>query len=395
MVSKSWVVIELNSKGEEKFEEGTLASSLRRDLGVDEDFEIFIPAISFTRNHRKETITLIEGYVFVDSSLPDSNYFKLESRPYVEQVMTLKGRSDVRELSVVPDVEIVKMRDLLREMVNQDVSVGQWVDVRGGRYRNIKGEILHVEDGQAVIHVALRSLEFFLYLPLVFLTPRYGGEEDFVVDLDRSFPTREQWVPHILSWFLISDHRTRKLPVNLLLKEVLLLGGGIPGSLPVGWNELSLYSSFQEAVTSHEAFYCDGSGNVSLTSHGISLMEKLSDPPHEDVMVPFVNTAMVRLVEHTPHLWTSEELILDRALALMGLNPIQPGTPPTWTSEILRRRVLDCLHGLRSLNRVLSSDSINAPEGGMYWALTSTGVVEAKKSSRMYMDLVPLWEPLF
>ena len=74
---QSWIIVELNRQGELKVEDGTLASTLRRDLSVDDDFPVFVPSITYKKAGRQITVHLMEGYCFVGNGLTDVEYYAL------------------------------------------------------------------------------------------------------------------------------------------------------------------------------------------------------------------------------------------------------------------------------------------------------------------------------
>ena len=71
----TWITLELSPTGEEKVREGTLAKVLQEELGVPDNFPIFIPAASYIKGSSPVTILLMEGYAFVGSGLDDVEYY--------------------------------------------------------------------------------------------------------------------------------------------------------------------------------------------------------------------------------------------------------------------------------------------------------------------------------
>jgi transcription antitermination factor NusG len=166
---RTWIAIELTRQGEQKVEDGSLEDTLRTDLGIDEDFPVFVPATTYVRDGRTITIQLIEGYVFVASGLHETVYFALENKVYVGQVMSITKRGSLRTLSVIPDVQVQTMQTRLREMVSADILPDTPVRILEGRYRNLEGYVLDTENDQAIVNVELRSLWAIITVPLVFL----------------------------------------------------------------------------------------------------------------------------------------------------------------------------------------------------------------------------------
>lgn len=166
---QTWVVIELTRQGEMRVEEGVLEGMLRKDLSVDPDYPIFIPATTYEKSGRKITIHLLEGYVFAAAGLAETTYFDLEKRSYVSQVMSSIGTHEMRVLSVITNEEIRQMRRQLRGLVSADISVGERVRIMDGLYSTLEGEVIDRELDQAIVHLEFRSLNVLASVPLVFL----------------------------------------------------------------------------------------------------------------------------------------------------------------------------------------------------------------------------------
>lgn len=179
----TWIAVELTKFGEQKIDEGTLAESLRRDLGVDDSHEVFIPAIAYKKGRRNITIHLMEGYVFVASGLPETDYFSLERRPYCAQVLsTLSGPGRMRVLSAIPDKNVRDMKQKLRELASADIPIGARVRVTDGTYRALEGIVLGLDGDHAAVQIDLRSLHVIANIPRYFLetldTSHLDGEHD-------------------------------------------------------------------------------------------------------------------------------------------------------------------------------------------------------------------------
>jgi transcription antitermination factor NusG len=175
--------VELSPQGEARVEEGTLELLLRSDLGVDSNFPIFIPAVIYNRGHRKTTIHLMEGYVFIGSSLPDTLYYRLENRPYISRVMsTNTGPHHMRTLSVIPDSEIEGLKRQLQAEIGMLVSVGDRVRVVEGTYRSLEGIIQGRDEENAFVEFDFRSMLSVATVPLAFLESA-SDEEDKGIDI--------------------------------------------------------------------------------------------------------------------------------------------------------------------------------------------------------------------
>lgn len=168
----TWISIELTRSGEERVQDGTIADQLRKDLGVGEDFPVFIPAVSYPKEHRRVTVLLMEGYVFLGSGLPETKYFALESQPYVNQVLSSAGgQHNLRTLVTISDAKINELRQKMRTVLASTISVGDKVNVLEGQYRRLEGHVEDIVDDDAVVVIMLRSLEVVATIPKVFLEP--------------------------------------------------------------------------------------------------------------------------------------------------------------------------------------------------------------------------------
>lgn len=174
----TWIVIELTPLGEVKLEEGSLEKSLRSDLGVDRNFPIFIPATTYRKNGKDVTLRLMEGYVFVASGLPETDYFALESKPYVAQVMSTRpGPYKMRVLSTVPDSQVGDLRRQLQGLLASDIAIYDKIRVIEGTYRNLEGVVMGIRGDNAFVRINLRSMEVIATIPLVSLESLEEGGE--------------------------------------------------------------------------------------------------------------------------------------------------------------------------------------------------------------------------
>ena len=166
----TWVAVELTSAGEHLIEDGLLEDQLRLDLGVDDDFGIFLPSVRFLRNGNQTTYHLMEGYVFIETGLDEVVYFALEEQPYVSQVLSTKGiQGSLRTLHAVSNTQIEAMRLQLRGMATSHIPIGSKVVVMDGQYRNLEGKIVGVEGDDAHVRITLRSLDIVATIPRIFL----------------------------------------------------------------------------------------------------------------------------------------------------------------------------------------------------------------------------------
>lgn len=165
----AWVTLELSRLGEARLDEGTLERTLRRDLNVEDEFPVFIPAATFVKNGKPVTVHLMEGYIFVGSGLDEAEYFKLEKEPYLTQVLSSTSPAGLKVLSVIPDSSIKELQLQLRNLLTAGIAEGSKVHVTEGLYENLEGYVLHVAKDNAAVIIRLRSLEKIAHLPKLFL----------------------------------------------------------------------------------------------------------------------------------------------------------------------------------------------------------------------------------
>lgn len=174
--ARTWVVVELTRQGEAKAEESLLDSLLREALKVEKDHPIFIPSVSYLNGGRQVTVSLMEGYAFLASGLPEMSYFGLEGSPYVRRVLSSKSPNGMRALSVIPESRILEMRAQLAQQVSSDITEGMRVTVTDGVYSHLDGEVVQVDGENARVRFLLRSLDLIAPVPRVFLTPAKEDE---------------------------------------------------------------------------------------------------------------------------------------------------------------------------------------------------------------------------
>jgi len=133
---------------------------------------VFIPAATYLRNGHRVTIHLMEGYAFVATGLPETDYFALERDcPHVKKVLASPGPSNIPVLSVIGDKDVDEMRSQLRQVVSADIDVGMRVSVTQGTYAKLDGLVMDVDENEAQVLIELRSFKLIRSIPRVFLEP--------------------------------------------------------------------------------------------------------------------------------------------------------------------------------------------------------------------------------
>lgn len=169
----TWVVLELTRAGEQSVEDGTLDISLREALGVDQTHPVFIPSAVYLRGGKRVAVHLMEGYAFVASGLPDTQYFALEHVcPQVKQVLSYSSEEGgLRTLSTLGDPKIADLRQQLRQHVSTDLDIGMQTTITEGGYKNLEAEVMYLDADDAVVCIELRSIKIITRLPRFFLEP--------------------------------------------------------------------------------------------------------------------------------------------------------------------------------------------------------------------------------
>lgn len=163
-----WVIVELSHRGEKK-DPPELEELLRQEIG--DDVEIFVPAMTYTRNEETVTICLMEGYAFIAEGISTSRYFSLEESPYVQRVMA-RNESDGRFVQYVPDTEVKQLRRQLNRKAFRDLSIEDEVLITEGSHSELEGEIvdLRPEENMASVRIdGLKSISSIVELPYAFL----------------------------------------------------------------------------------------------------------------------------------------------------------------------------------------------------------------------------------
>ena len=167
-MGESWVVLELSSRSDQE-DPDVIKAAIVRSL---KRAEVFIPAAVTQIGDDRSVHVLMEGYAFVRLDRAPQDYFKLENTKYVQAVLALPGANGRhRKLSVVDDSAIEKMREQIRLLVDQGISIGDIVRITSGPYRNMQAIVVEEipEEGKVQVHIKLRSKQSLVALPRSFL----------------------------------------------------------------------------------------------------------------------------------------------------------------------------------------------------------------------------------
>lgn len=150
----SWVIFELSPHGERVASNGLLRDLLSRASGLIGDDELFVPYLCVNTKNSKHVLNVIEGYVFVKSSVQEETLRKVENSPYIEGTISFAGSG----YSTVPNSSVEDLKDKLGEMVAYQLKEGQRVKVCGGPLSGVEGELLMKGNKKSQVLIRLRSL---------------------------------------------------------------------------------------------------------------------------------------------------------------------------------------------------------------------------------------------
>lgn len=158
-----WVVLELTPRSEGE-DPDVISQAITRSL---KEAEVFVPAAVTDLGDERLFKYLVEGYVFVRKTRPDTDYLRLEGTRYIQSVLTSTGPGKSRKLATVGQGEIDRMRSQILEESDQGISVGDVVRIISGPYKNIEAEVVEEipEQGLVQLYVKLRSKQSVVTLP--------------------------------------------------------------------------------------------------------------------------------------------------------------------------------------------------------------------------------------
>jgi transcription antitermination factor NusG len=179
-----WVILELSWRGE-KIDVDDMRESLENRL--DDGIEYFIPSSTFRKeiNDDQVTVSLMEGYIFVEGGHSPSTYYDLEDLSYVSKVLTQKiGRE--RTLLHADHSEVQTLKQKLKEEFTTTFEEGDQVVVQDGVWENLEGEVLgrvdeeNLTEGEKESHDEriyvkiqdIQSIDSIVTLPKAFLEKR-------------------------------------------------------------------------------------------------------------------------------------------------------------------------------------------------------------------------------
>lgn len=205
-----WVVLELTSQGEDEDPEVLKKAFARIVKGGD----VFIPASISIVGDSRVVHKLIDNYVFVKRTFPDSFFLKLEGSKYVACVLTVAhSSSGTRKIACVSESDIEKMRRQIQVETEQGIEVGDEVEVMSGPYKGITGKVIEEipENDSVQVYISLRSKQALVTLPrsfMRFVAKDKGDQPSFSPFLNKITRIRE-WVTRVRPFFLWSPSPIR------------------------------------------------------------------------------------------------------------------------------------------------------------------------------------------
>tara|TARA_B100000900_G_scaffold347155_1_gene312223 strand:- start:83 stop:616 length:534 start_codon:yes stop_codon:yes gene_type:complete len=171
---KTWVVVQLNDFGEVLAERGELERKIKKIIPGK---EIFIPYSRVEFKGRTSKLSVIEGYIFIESGLPETEYFALSDEPYIEDVLHTASRRGMN-LNTIRDEDVEKLKDNLQKLIVADLELGMKVSVNSGVYKGVEGEVVGFSEDKksAFVYIELRTLKAIRAIPTYILDIQ-GGDD--------------------------------------------------------------------------------------------------------------------------------------------------------------------------------------------------------------------------
>ena len=160
---KGWVAVELSNLGEKSIEE---VPNILRDLLDQESFEIFMPIYLPNNPFCKEKVELFEGYIFCKADCAEEVFFSIEEDSHFRSILTvLEG--GLRRIDFISDSKIKSFQRSLNRLVIKKIKEGDSVEILDGTCKYLRGEVLNVEDVNALVSIqSLKSTNLLIEIPL-------------------------------------------------------------------------------------------------------------------------------------------------------------------------------------------------------------------------------------
>lgn len=162
MREKAWVTIEITPRGEEEARAGRLRSLLAGRSSIDEE-DIYVPII----RSGKDPIFLLEGYIFIRTGYPTSEYVHLKRTPWVSGLLAkIDPRTGLISSGVVKDKDLKAMIKRADNMGGK-FQIGDEVEIKSGDMKGFSAKVMDwwmSEDGlrNYTLLIEMRSVEVIL-----------------------------------------------------------------------------------------------------------------------------------------------------------------------------------------------------------------------------------------
>ena len=162
MREKAWVTIEITPRGEEEARAGRLRSLLAGRSSIDEE-DIYVPII----RSGKDPIFLLEGYIFIRTGYPTSEYVHLKRTPWVSGLLAkIDPRTGLISSGVVKDKDLKAMIKRADNMGGK-FQIGDDVEIKSGDMKGFSAKVMDwwvSEDGlrNYTLLIKMRSVEVIL-----------------------------------------------------------------------------------------------------------------------------------------------------------------------------------------------------------------------------------------
>lgn len=162
MREKAWVTIEITPRGEEEARTGRLRSLLAGRSSIDEE-DIYVPII----RSGKDPIFLLEGYIFIRTGYPTSEYVHLKRTPWVSGLLAkIDPRTGLISSGVVKDKDLKAMIKRADNMGGK-FQIGDDVEIKSGDMKGFSAKVMDwwmSEDGlrNYTLLIEMRSVEVIL-----------------------------------------------------------------------------------------------------------------------------------------------------------------------------------------------------------------------------------------
>ena len=180
MTKRSWVILELSSRGEEEARSGRLTSILK-DISGFSSSDIYVPVVIIGTG---EPLVLLEGYCFIRTGYPSDKYWDLAYGEFVRSVISdVDPSTKMISKGTITDQEL---RSMLKQtdQLGGRYEVGTNVKIKQGYFKGLEGLIIDLiapykegsaslEEGfvveketltQYVIEIKLRSADVLVSL---------------------------------------------------------------------------------------------------------------------------------------------------------------------------------------------------------------------------------------